>query len=353
MPDSLEAAALNGSLFTFDPTPSSPTRSAETISPRASDDEDGDQDDPYDLEGPGPRGSRVGRHARATRGDRQQATRTIEHEGPQTGPKGVIEDRRAADTHARAERDRAVAEQAVELNRRAIVGLTVHEEDELRRGEKEEGEGEDQGVMEWRRRRRAELAAGAGRYRDEDGESDGGDDGERSRRDTEGHPYPRVKRGGLRELGVEGYVAAVEQPGWVVVLIYETGIPRCTSLLASLLHLSLNMPSTPTSVHLYRALASSLSFSLLPPTSQTHAQPEPYYDDDSDGEEQQPSGRPDPDVLPTMLVYKDGELEKNWVRVDWDIAEDGVEGLLRREGVLPPVHKLGTNRQHLLDLEDE
>lgn len=46
-------------------------------------------------------------------------------------------------------------------------------------------------------------------------------------------------------------------------------------------------------------------------------------------------GRPDPDVLPTMLAYKDGELEKTWVRVDWEVGEEGVEGLLRRSVTAP------------------
>ena len=41
-------------------------------------------------------------------------------------------------------------------------------------------------------------------------------------------------------------------------------------------------------------------------------------------------GRPDPDVLPTLLAYRDGELEGTWVRVDWEVGEEGVEGLLRR-----------------------
>jgi hypothetical protein len=31
-----------------------------------------------------------------------------------------------------------------------------------------------------------------------------------------------------------------------------------------------------------------------------------------------------------MLVYKDGELVRNWVRVDWEMGEEGVEGLLKR-----------------------
>jgi hypothetical protein len=52
-----------------------------------------------------------------------------------------------------------------------------------------------------------------------------------------------------------------------------------------------------------------------------------------------------------MLVYKDGELERNWIRVDWEIGEGDLEGLLRRlvvfcftwsllicrEGILPEV----------------
>ena len=37
----------------------------------------------------------------------------------------------------------------------------------------------------------------------------------------------------------------------------------------------------------------------------------------------------DTDVLPTMLVYRGGELIHSWVRVDWE-ANMGVEELLRR-----------------------
>lgn len=46
--------------------------------------------------------------------------------------------------------------------------------------------------------------------------------------------------------------------------------------------------------------------------------------------DEEPKRLPDPDVLPSLLAYKDGELEKTWIRVDWDVSEDGVEGLLRR-----------------------
>jgi hypothetical protein len=40
--------------------------------------------------------------------------------------------------------------------------------------------------------------------------------------------------------------------------------------------------------------------------------------------------RPDKDVLPTLLAYKNGELQKTWIRVDWEVGEGGVEALLRR-----------------------
>ena len=36
----------------------------------------------------------------------------------------------------------------------------------------------------------------------------------------------------------------------------------------------------------------------------------------------------DTDMLPTMLVYHDGALVFNWVRVDWEAGGAGVEELL-------------------------
>lgn len=43
------------------------------------------------------------------------------------------------------------------------------------------------------------------------------------------------------------------------------------------------------------------------------------YDDEDDV---------DTDMLPTMLVYRGGDLVYNWVRVDWEAGESGVEELL-------------------------
>lgn len=57
-------------------------------------------------------------------------------------------------------------------------------------------------------------------------------------------------------------------------------------------------------------------------------------EDDSDGDGDRSEGgweddEVDTDVLPTLLVYRAGELVHSWVRVDWE-ANMGVEELLRR-----------------------
>jgi hypothetical protein len=77
-------------------------------------------------------------------------------------------------------------------------------------------------------------------------------------------------------------------------------------------------------ITLLRARATTLHFSLLP-----SSRPQTVHDDDEDEEEEE-EVEADPDVLPTILVYKDGELERNWIRVDWEIGEGDLEGLLRR-----------------------
>ena len=56
-------------------------------------------------------------------------------------------------------------------------------------------------------------------------------------------------------------------------------------------------------------------------------------DDDSDEDDHGNQGweddAVDTDVLPTLLVYRGGQLIQTWVRVDWE-AKTGVEDLLRR-----------------------
>ena len=38
----------------------------------------------------------------------------------------------------------------------------------------------------------------------------------------------------------------------------------------------------------------------------------------------------DADMLPTMQVYRGGELVLNWVRVDWEAGKAGIADLLKR-----------------------
>lgn len=48
------------------------------------------------------------------------------------------------------------------------------------------------------------------------------------------------------------------------------------------------------------------------------------YEDSEDDEDV------DLDVLPTILVYKGGELVHNWVRVDWEAGRETIEELLSK-----------------------
>jgi hypothetical protein len=85
---------------------------------------------------------------------------------------------------------------------------------------------------------------------------------------------------------------------------------RCDALLAQL----------PTAgVPAVRARAARIGFSLLEGGTRVDR----YDDSDDEGD-----ARADPDVLPTLLAYRDGELRHNWVRVDLEPAYAGGLGAL-------------------------
>jgi hypothetical protein len=136
----LEAAALSGELFS-QPRSSSPTRTASTASQPSSSRSSSPSPEPERL-------ANANIHS-----DRSQ--------GAQTGPKGVISDRKAQDRYSHVQ---ALAERREIMKyqeRRGLVGLTLEEEDALREREKErEQSKDDEGVKEWRRRRREELEGG-------------------------------------------------------------------------------------------------------------------------------------------------------------------------------------------------
>ena len=166
MPDALQEAALSGALFKDNYRP--PERSG-TPEPE-SDDSTSDSDDDSPLQ----------------RGGGDSTTGLIEQDeihakGAQTGIKGVLNDKKAHN-RSTATRERGERRKLKEgMEKMSIVGNTWSEEEALR-----EKEG-DEGLEEWRKARIEEMKA----------------------------------RKGLREVGKEGFVSAVEKSGWVVVLIYE------------------------------------------------------------------------------------------------------------------------------------
>jgi hypothetical protein len=195
----LEAAALSGDLFR--PRSDSPTRSESTSSPLNTDDELGS-----DLSRPS---SPHGSNANLLSQPSQPSAAAPSHSGAQTGPKGVISDRRAQRSQAREDGERDRRAVRAEQERRTIVAETVEQERVRREKEERDREAwererereEEENRLKWRRQRREEL--------------------ERERGGGERAGEAALKRGGLREVGKEGVLMAVERPGWVVILIYE------------------------------------------------------------------------------------------------------------------------------------
>lgn len=160
----LEEAALSGALF--EPRSSSPTRSDSTSSPLNSDDE-------LDLGPSDDEGAAAGESSRAL---------VQPEKGPRTGIKGVVNDQRAYTAQRNVDERARAAELRQKMERTAItIPATAAAEGQ-----------EGGGVEGWREKRRMEL---------------------------------ELNRKGLREVGKEGFVHAVEKSGWVLVLIYEPVCP--------------------------------------------------------------------------------------------------------------------------------
>jgi hypothetical protein len=178
MPDALEEAALSGALFKDNYRP--PERSG-TPEPDSSGSE-ADSEDYQDDHIPG-----------------ESQTALIEEDeihakGAQTGIKGVLNDKKAhtRSTQSKEKEERRGLKERME--KMSIVGNTWKEEEDMRAKEKDQ----EGGIEEWRKGRIEEMKA----------------------------------RKGLREVGKEGFVSAVEREGWVVVLIYEPVSLSCVHLSA-------------------------------------------------------------------------------------------------------------------------
>ncbi|TFY74014.1 hypothetical protein EWM64_g9998 [Hericium alpestre] len=75
--------------------------------------------------------------------------------------------------------------------------------------------------------------------------------------------------------------------------------------------------------------------------------------DEDEDEDEEDEDSVDTDMLPTVLVYRGGELVHNWVRVDWEAGAAGVEDLLERHQIIEPL-RIGSDNLGLpLDDEDD
>lgn len=243
--------------------------------------------------------------------------------GPgRTGVKGVIRDQHEAATLQAERRAREMEELRRRIERANLGGKTFLEEE----AEAEKAKAKDK---------------------------------ETQRTDTLG--LPKAGRfGHLREVGRAGFVSAVEREDrgvWVVVHLYESSLDRCFVLDEVLVRLARMYPRT----KFVRARAAALGFATSGVSASSYrvrsrvdgmpgrfvddddeedpyadgADEKPYYDEDEDEEDV------DTDMLPTLLVYRDGELVHNWVRVDWEAGQAGVEDLLARRNVISSFRSTG------------
>lgn len=240
--------------------------------------------------------------------DASQAHNSIGMGPGRTGVKGVIRDRAEARALENSRRAQEIAALNAQMEKSAITARTFKEDQEAKEQEEERGAKE-----RYRRRRWRELK-------------------ERATGGSAGF-------GHLREIGVNGFVDAVENERpqtWVVVHIYELGVARCAAVDEALARLARSHVST----KFLRTRASAIGFAVLSSgASSTVFDPRmasrrPAESDDED-DEGNPSVEVDTEMLPTVLVYRGGQLEHTFIRVDWEAGEAGIQNLLIKHGILP------------------
>lgn len=253
-----------------------------------------------------------------------------------TGVKGVIRDRNEAERTARDKRTAEVRELNKKMEKASLTGMTYREEKALEGGE--DGELEEIRFA----RVRDKGHSGSGRF------------------------------GYLREVGLEGFLKAVEAEErhvWVVLHLYHPveshdvwclillnhwlqSLGRCETLDSTLSKLArehttikflrakasaVGFTSGPSSTASRTALPASTKQSIRSGTIYEEDEEDPYgelkYNEkDHEDEDEEPDfddeDNVDTDMLPTMLVYRGGDLVYNWVRVDWEAGRAGVEELL-------------------------
>jgi len=310
----IEELVLSGKLFNPPSRSSSPVRSRSPSPSLPSWPNDGED---YDYDSDAERRRTVEQHITA----QEQPESSIGMGPGRTGVKGVIRDRAEAVALARSKRAQEIHDMNRAMERASLGGKTWAEEERERSAEK------------------ARLEGGSGDRR-----------------------LHRGRFGFLREVGVSSFVQAVEEDRntWVLVHIYDPSLDRCADLDDTLTRLA----RVYLSVKFLRARAGTLGFASSSNTKQSshgrfplrHSKsrkilvpgrypPEdddddPFADDAASDDEESYKQKDEweddavnTDVLPTLLVYRGGQLEHAWVRVDWE-AKNGIEEFLRRHDIL-------------------
>jgi hypothetical protein len=114
---------------------------------------------------------------------------------------------------------------------------------------------------------------------------------------------------------------------------WEQKLERCCALDDTLGRLARLHPQT----KFLRSRAGALGFATVALPRSRRSVPGGYESDDEGEDEDEEDkalrgeGRGvDTEMLPTLLVYRDGNLVYNWVRVDWEAGRAGVEELLTK-----------------------
>jgi len=307
--DHLEQLVLSGELFRGPSRSSSPARSVSSGSNC-----DGNE---YD--------ERRGKQANEEVETHTHLTDSIGMGPGRTGVKGVIRDRNEAVARERSRKAEDLSELAVQMEHANLGGKTFLEE----------------------QNQHATLEQQRGRF---------------------GH---------LREVGLNGFVSAVEddQTVWVVVHIYDPSLNRCDAVDDRLTRLAREYPDT----KFIRCRASVIGFALSPQAkrqnlrapsttylSKSRTAPrisepdedDPYSDDTAEPvvadcpSEDEDEDDVDTDMLPTILVYRSGQLVHNWVRVDWEAGSLGIDELLKRHHIVHQT-RMGGSLSVPLDDEDD
>ncbi|KAG8793832.1 hypothetical protein FRC12_001462 [Ceratobasidium sp. 428] len=242
--------------------------------------------------------------------DNAQASNSIGMGPGRTGVKGVIRDRAEARTRENARRAQEIAALNAQMEKAAITARTYKEDEEAARKAEEE---EEKGAKERYRR---------SRWRELKERATGGNAG----------------FGHLREIGVHGFVEAVEneQPQtWVVVHIYELGVTRCSAIDEALARLARSYVST----KFVRTRASVIGFAAISSgadssTFDSRIAPRRPMTDGDDEEIDEPMIEVDTEMLPTLLIYRAGQLEHTFIRVDWEAGEGGIQNLLVKHSII-------------------